>query len=557
MRPIFILAICLASFCPPTVAQDANKPPVAVPAELPAAPSVESAHKLYREGKFLEASQQYDLLIKADRTSVPASVGLIQSYLKMQLVKPAFDFATAALAANPDAPALHAVMGDVQFRRGDMAPAESEYRAALKLDNRNVQAALGLARIYHAFSLYRRAYDLIKTVHSIAPDDSEVQREWMHTLPRSQRIKAIEDYLKKPAGEDSEAQESLRMYVAYLVALQQYPKHGCEQVTNVESTEVELQPLLTDARHLHGWGINVMLNDQKIKLDLDTGASGFVLSRRMAEKANVTRLSDAKANGIGDKGPVSSYTGYVSTLKIGDLEFHDCIVDVIDRRSVVDDDGLIGADVFSSYLIDIDFPGKKLKLSPLPRRPDETVPQKATLNTGGDKSDSDAASTQGEESSAAELLPKDRFIASELQQWTKVFRFGHMLLIPTKVNDGSPKLFLIDTGAFANTFSTEFAREITKVRDEEELRVKGISGYVQKVYSADKASLAFAHIRQQNEDTVTFDLSNISRHTGTEISGILGYATMAILELKIDYRDGLVDFVYDPKRTHTENWRTK
>jgi hypothetical protein len=132
-----------------------------------------------------------------------------------------------------------------------------------------------------------------------------------------------------------------------------------------------------------------------------------------------------------------------------------------------------------------------------------------------------------------------------------------MLLIPTKVNDGAPKLFLIDTGAFANTFSTEFAREITKVRDEEELRVKGISGYVQKVYSADKASLAFAHIRQQNEDTVTFDLSNISRHTGTEISGILGYATMAILEVKIDYRDGLVDFVYDPKRTHTENWRTK
>jgi tetratricopeptide (TPR) repeat protein len=394
MRLISILAVCLAFFCPPTSAQDAaTKPPV--PAELPATPSVESARKLYREGKFLEASQQYDLLIKADRTSVPASVGLIQSYLKMQLVKPAFDIATAALAATPDAPALHAVMGDVHFRRGDMGPAESEYRAALKLDNRNVQAALGLARIYHAFSLYRRAYDLIKTVHSIAPDDPEVQREWMHTLPRSQRIKAIEEYLKKPAGEDSEAQESLRMYVAYLVALQQYPKHGCEQVTSVESTEVELQPLLTDARHLHGWGINVVLNDQKIKLDLDTGASGFVLSRRMAEKANVTRLSDAKANGIGDKGPFSSYTGYVSTLKIGDLEFHDCIVDVIDRRSVVDDDGLIGADVFSSYLIDIDFPGKKLKLSPLPRRPDETVPQKAALNTGGDKSENDAASKQG------------------------------------------------------------------------------------------------------------------------------------------------------------------
>jgi hypothetical protein len=31
----------------------------------------------------------------------------------------------------------------------------------------------------------------------------------------------------------------------------------------------------------------------------------------------------------------------------------------------------------------------------------------------------------------------------------------------------------------------------------------------------------------------------------------------AVLELKIDYRDGLVEFVYDPERSHAQNWRTK
>ena len=35
---------------------------------------------------------------------------------------------------------------------------------------------------------------------------------------------------------------------------------------------------------------------------------------------------------------------------------------------------------------------------------------------------------------------------------------------------------------------------------------------------------------------------------GTEISGILGFTMLRLLEIKIDYRDGLVDFHYDPKR---------
>jgi hypothetical protein len=68
------------------------------------------------------------------------------------------------------------------------------------------------------------------------------------------------------------------------------------------------------------------------------------------------------------------------------------------------------------------------------------------------------------------------------------------------------------------------------------------------VYSADKATLVFGHYAQKNQDIVTFDLSNISRRMGTEVSGTLGFAMLHMLQIKIDYRDGLVDFVYDSKR---------
>ena len=145
--------------------------------------------------------------------------------------------------------------------------------------------------------------------------------------------------------------------------------------------------------------------------------------------------------------------------------------------------------------------------------------------------------------------PQDRYIAPEMADYSKVFRFGHELLIPTTVGKASPKLFLIDTGAMMNTISPEAAREVTKVHGDSDMHVRGISGSVKDVYTADKAMLQFSHFRQENQDLVAIDLSGISKGTGTEVSGILGFTTLRMFTIRIDYRDGLVDFVYnDPKK---------
>ena len=47
---------------------------------------------------------------------------------------------------------------------------------------------------------------------------------------------------------------------------------------------------------------------------------------------------------------------------------------------------------------------------------------------------------------------------------------------------------------------------------------------------------------------VTIDLSGVSKNLGIEVSGFLGFSTFRQLEMKIDYRDGLVQFVYDPSK---------
>ena len=68
-----------------------------------------------------------------------------------------------------------------------------------------------------------------------------------------------------------------------------------------------------------------------------------------------------------------------------------------------------------------------------------------------------------------------------------------------------------------------------------------------KVYVTGEVVLKFAGLRQKNEDMVAFDLSNISRDVGTEVSGTLGFAMLNLLKLKLDYRDALVKFEYVPR----------
>jgi hypothetical protein len=101
-----------------------------------------------------------------------------------------------------------------------------------------------------------------------------------------------------------------------------------------------------------------------------------------------------------------------------------------------------------------------------------------------------------------------------MQSWTRVFRFGHLLLVPTLVNGGAPKLFVLDTGAFNNILSTATAKEVTKMAEDYRSSVKGVSGGVKTVYRADKATLQFGHLKQKNEEVLTVDLSKLSHQTG-------------------------------------------
>jgi tetratricopeptide (TPR) repeat protein len=127
---------------------------LAFPACAPAAQSAPAANigsptgarELFQQGKFREAAAAYRALAEK-QPSAEAYSGLVQSLLKLDDVKAADESSQKALAALPGAALAHAARGDAYFRRGLIAEAESEYKAALKLDDKCARAWLGQGKV--------------------------------------------------------------------------------------------------------------------------------------------------------------------------------------------------------------------------------------------------------------------------------------------------------------------------------------------------------------------------------------------------------------------------
>ena len=445
----------------------------------------------------------------------------VRKQLKNENVAAAYRLAQKAVSQAPDSSIVNVVLGEVDFRRGEIAAAEMDFKKAIRLDEKMAPAWLGLGHVFHCASMYKRAQICYRKAHDLDPSDPGIVRAWAGTLARPERLTALEQYLRLASdGEDPETVAAVKRFIE--TNKQFAGRKLNRQVSDYSSSAVKFAPLLYDPRLIRAFGLPVSINSGKpMKLLLDTGASGILINRRAAERVAVQRIAEMKFGGIGDQGDQTGYTALADRVRIGEVEFQDYVIEVSDKKSVADEDGLVGTDVFGRFLVTLDFYKRELRLDPLPKH----------------------------QVKAAEDEPEDREIASEMKSFAPVFRFGHSLLISTKVSDSGPVWFLIDTGSSQTMIARDFAQQVTKVHADSNTTMKGISGKVKNVYTADRFVLGFAGYRQKNEDAISVDLGSVSKSMGTEVSGILGLPVLSLFVVKIDYRDGLVDFDYQgPKQ---------
>lgn len=513
------------------------------------------ADTAYLAGDFAKAESLYQAGLASHRADPELIAGLVHSLLRQQKTQEASDFlkkvsndtpnsagttqaagggSTMVPATVGTAPSgvLVTLRGEVEFRQGAPWAAEASVMTSYKLDPCNPRTRLLFAHISQINSRYATARQQILLAHQFDPLDPEIRLAWIETLPVPQRTTELESYLAAPSGDDAETLRQLHVELDHLKKPSTEPARACQLVSTTAAADLPFINLMA-RQHLRAFGLEVGLNGTPTRLQLGAGEEGLVVYRSVAEHAGLKQLAQSAPEISASGKP--SYLAYADSIKLGGLEFKDCTVKVIDSASPFDDgDGTIGMDVFSNFLLTLDYPMHKVQLGPLPVRPG-VQPATPSLKT---------TSADASEIAADQAAPVDRFIAPEMKDYTPIYRAGDYLIVPAALNGTAVKLFILDLSGAPTSVAPEVAKQASKGREEE----IGPPGHSQKAFVADEITFDFAHMAQKVNGVVSSDTSGISRALGMEISGFLGENTLDKLIMHADYRDGLLKFEYIPNR---------
>ncbi len=431
-------------------------------------------------------------------------------------VATAWRLAQKALSDAPDSAEAHEFAGEVRFRRGEFAEADAEFKNAVQWNPGLALAWWGLARVAECASLYKTAVEDLHRAYQLNPNDPRILAAWISQLKGQERADALGRYvaLMKAAGADAggdpQQLEELRERGELARALN--GRQVMALASPYQAVELPLRAFVSGATHMRTYGLEVLVNGKPARLVLDTGASGITLSQPAAERVGLVRVTDTTVRGIGDNAKLASgYRAIAEHFRIGEVEYRDAVINVADQSFVGIEDGLVGTNVLADFLVTLDFGAGKLRLEPLPGyRPGQEL--------------------------------GDRSVSPQMESATRVFRFGHLLLVPVRVGTASNRLFVLDTGAASTLISSQLAAAVSNLNRDDKTSLRGLNGKVGDVYQTGNLVLEFAGFEQKNLGMTAFDTWQLSHRLGTEISGFLGLPVLDLFTLTIDYRDGLVKF---------------
>jgi len=473
----------------------------------------DDAISVYKTGEYKRAIPLLQAAVASAPRDPVVHADLLSALVYEGRVDEAADAAAADATAFPDSPEVLAARGEFEFYMGDIVEAERLFKDSFHRQE-TARANYGLYRVYRGFSMFRRARLLCLKAHELDPDDALISVAFFrYVIPEKRRellasFAPAHPWFYKDLKRNEDTAASIKSEIKGEQAFE--IEGGPKEIT------VPLLYLRNSPTRIHGVGIDLAIEGGRhLRMLLDTGATGILLSQAAVDRAGLKHLGAFEASGIGDGGSRSGFAAVAESCSIGALEFKRCIFGALEGKGRMpdDSDGLIGADFFSDYIVQMDFQRRTLHLKPQPTRP---------------------RNPQG----------YDREIPSDETAFTPIFRYGHELLIPTKVNGKRSGLFLLDTGAQMSSIDSGFARLSMKIHGDNYMTMKGISGKVKDVYQADSAELQFGHFRQRYEGLTAFNLNNSPEHREFRLDGILGIPVLSMFRLTIDYRNGLVNFDY-------------
>ena len=455
------------------------------------------ADEAYGQGKFADAEALYRQAVAQQPKDAVSVAGLIRTQLRRGAVAAARGTLQPALTQSPRSVPLLTELGEMQLREGQPWLARETLRAAEEIDPCYARIFLIKSRIDRLDSMYASQRAEIARAYAIDAEDPEIKRAWNRTVTPADEISSTENYLATTKDVDPELRKTAEASVRTMLPLLSETSQTCQLLPTLPSAVIPLHSSMQDGKHVDGYQLEMELPRGKVMLGVDTAASGVYLSRTVVE-----------ANGLTARPEDPQGTVFADTLQIGPLTFHKCVVGVSETNFPGKLSGMIGTDLFDSYLITLNFPDAKLELGALP--------------------------------SVNALNPGDRVQAPELPGYSPVYRHLQYLLVPVTLNGKERRLFALDSGIRLSAVTLPVAHLVSSTRVNFTNSVRTTSGATLQIYR-DSFDFQFADLLLRNRTgLLQFDSTPIEQAVGMEIGGMLGFDMLHASVLHLDYRDGLI-----------------
>lgn len=457
------------------------------------------AEKAYSDGYYAQAEAlfQQDLAKKPQDPILAAR--LIDALLHQNMVTEAAEQLKTALAANPNSAAVLTAQAEVQLRQGEPWQALKSLDAAAAADPCYARIHLVRSRIFRIDSMYASERSELQKAYELDVTDPDILMAWSRIMPAAQEIQGASQSLTSMKDLDANTRTKVETTIHSMLPLLYEDSQTCKVLPTISSATLSLQATKSDGRHIDGFRLEVTFPKNTAKLQLDTAASGIFITKAIADQNGFTRAAGAPMD-----------TVQADTVKIGPLEFHNCMVGVSETPFPDGADGFIGTDLLSSYLITIDSRDQRLKLDPLPPQPD--------------------------------ILPADRPRSGELADYQPVYHRRQYLLVPVTIDDKVHKLFALDTGMRISAMNPETAHSASDTKVNFTNSVPTKTGQKVQLYR-DNFDFQFAKMSLDRQAGILdFEPTVIDHNTDMAVGGMLGFDMLGRFTMHLDYRDGLVKF---------------
>ncbi|MEO6924152.1 MAG: retropepsin-like aspartic protease, partial [Bryocella sp.] len=391
-----------------------------------------------------------DELYKTELAAHPADAALraasIRNLIDEDLIDQADQAAQDFVTETKESPISVEITAEVRFRRGDLPESYVLLLRSNKEDPCYARTYLAMAAFEDLSGFHATAEKHVKLARQLDPQDLDIHYRWIGTLPRDKQVAAMQEFFDANKGLSEKRRRAFAKSLQKVAAIGVHP---CRLVSTAKTYTVPMQEIAED-RHANigtaSYGLKTFINGKDRNLQIDTGATGILVAYSMASGLDLTYEADSFLGGVGSDGRQGSKEAFAKKISIGGMDFEDCSVTVLANSGLMggsseigqrldNSDGLIGTDVFRKYLVTLNYLTHELRVDPLPANPTAPPPGPAGLDALGGFND-------------ASIRFGDRTTDPSMAKWTRVYRDGHMLFMPTHLNSSpGTKLFLVDTGA--------------------------------------------------------------------------------------------------------------